>query len=88
LLSASSLKYLYERAAPLDISPKPDITTRIFMLFKCVSEDQLVNWSVAKSRAEEDVIWWRDIVGVDVAQAGDAELFRVLKWGGMEVLRG
>jgi hypothetical protein len=77
----------YERAAPLDISPRPDITTRIFMLFKGVPEHRLVDWSGAQSRAEEDVVWWRHVVGVDLPKAGNANLFRVLEWGGMEVLR-
>lgn len=78
----------YERAAPLDISPQPDIITRIFMLFKGVPEDWLVDWSGAQRRAVEDVDFWRNVVGVDVAKAGDAKLFRVLEWGGMEVKRG
>jgi hypothetical protein len=29
---------------------------------------------------------WVDVVGVDPARAGDATLFRVLEWGGMDVL--
>jgi hypothetical protein len=29
---------------------------------------------------------WVDVVGVDPARAGDATLFRVLEWGGMELL--
>jgi hypothetical protein len=37
-------------------------------------------------QAEKDVVWWADVVGVDLARAGDAALFRVLEWGGMEVL--
>lgn len=78
----------YERAAPLNISPQPDITTRIFMLFKGVTHDQLADWSGAQQRAEEDVVWWRHVVNVDVAKAADLDLFRVLEWGGMEVLRG
>ena len=58
------------------------------MLFKGVPEDCLVDWSGAQRRAGEDVVWWRHVVGVDAAKAGDIELFRVLWWGGMEVLRG
>jgi len=58
------------------------------MVFKGIPEDQLVDWHRAQSRAEEDVIWWRRVVGVDIAKARDAGLFRVLEWGGMEVLRG
>jgi len=78
----------YECTAPLDISPRPNIITHIFMLFKGVPEDQLVDWSGAQRRAMKDVDFWRNVVGVDVAKAGDAKLFRVLEWGGMEVLRG
>jgi len=78
----------YERAAPLEISPQPDIVTRVFMLFKGVREDQLTNWSCAQTKANKDVAWWADVVGVELAQANDTNLFRVLEWGGMEVLRG
>jgi hypothetical protein len=58
------------------------------MLFKGVPEDRLVHWSTAQRNAADDVIRWRDIVGVDPAKAADVNLFRVLEWGGMEVLRG
>jgi hypothetical protein len=33
------------------------------------------------------VDWWKDVVGVDLDQALDVSLYRVLEWGGMEVLR-
>ncbi|KAG2079206.1 hypothetical protein BDR04DRAFT_1226288 [Suillus decipiens] len=75
----------YERAASLSISPQPDIVTRVFMLFRGISKEHLANWSNAQMQAEKDVTWWVDVVGVDVARAGDAALFRVLEWGGMEV---
>ncbi|KAJ3494323.1 hypothetical protein NLJ89_g10833 [Agrocybe chaxingu] len=75
----------YERAAPLDVSPKPDVVTRVFMLFKGVDNHALDHWSVAKAKAAEDVNWWRNVVGVDLDRAMDASLFRVLEWGGMEV---
>ena len=78
----------YEQAAPLNISPQPDITTRIFMLFKGVPRDELEDWCTATRRAGEGVVWWRDVVGIDLAKMEDADLFRVLEWGGMEVLRG
>lgn len=77
----------YERAAPLEISPRPDITTRIFMIFKGVGEDQLADWSDARAMAEKDVAWWGDVVGVELARTSDPTLFRVLEWGGMEVLK-
>jgi hypothetical protein len=57
------------------------------MLFKRVQEYQLVDWFIMKSETEEDVVWWRHIVGVDIKKAADVGLFRVLEWDGMKVLR-
>ncbi|KAG2140417.1 hypothetical protein BD769DRAFT_1430011 [Suillus cothurnatus] len=76
----------YSRAASLDISPQPDVVTRVIMLFKGVGKEQLTNWANAQMQAEKDVAWWVDVVGVDPARARDTTLFRVLEWGGMEVL--
>ncbi|KAG2038512.1 hypothetical protein BDR03DRAFT_954278 [Suillus americanus] len=76
----------YERAASLCISPQPDVVTRVFMLFKGVCKERLANWANAQMQAEKDVAWWVNVVGVDPARAGDVTLFRVLEWGGMEVL--
>jgi hypothetical protein len=56
------------------------------MLFRGIPKEYLANWSKAQMQAERDVGWWVDVVGVDPARAGDATLFRVLEWGGMEVL--
>ncbi|KAJ7177128.1 hypothetical protein C8R46DRAFT_1188738 [Mycena filopes] len=75
----------YEASAALDISPAPDVVTRVFMLFKGVTDDALNGWSEAD--AVNDGERWRQVVGVDVARAADATLFRVLEWGGMEVLK-
>jgi hypothetical protein len=77
----------YEQAASLEISPRPDVVTRVFMLFKGVREEQLASWSGAQIRAEIDVVRWADIVGVELARISDTNLFRVLEWGGMEVLK-
>lgn len=59
------------------------------MLFKGVEEDRLDQWAEARHRAdaERGVDWWRDIVGVDSERVFDQGLFRVLEWGGMEVVR-
>jgi hypothetical protein len=76
----------YERAASLSISPPPDIVTRVFMVFRGIPKEHLTNWAHAQMQAERDVDWWVDVVGVDPARAGDAALFRVLEWGGAEVL--
>ncbi|KAG2031489.1 ubiquitin family protein [Suillus americanus] len=76
----------YERAASLSISPQPDVVTRVFMLFRGICKEHLVDWSNAQMRVEKDVGWWADVVGVDLSSASDMALFRVLEWGGMEVL--
>ncbi|CAE6470268.1 unnamed protein product [Rhizoctonia solani] len=75
----------YERAAPLDVSPAPQVVTRVFMLFQGVEESQVMLWNEAAEMASKDVRVWKDIVGVDIAQVQDKSLFRVLEWGGMEV---
>ncbi|KAG2104640.1 uncharacterized protein F5147DRAFT_638220 [Suillus discolor] len=75
----------YERAAPLSLSPQPDIVTRVFMLFRGIRKEHLADWPNARMQAEKDVAWWADVVGVDLARASDTALFRVLEWGGMEV---
>ncbi|KAG8721305.1 hypothetical protein FRC11_002943, partial [Ceratobasidium sp. 423] len=71
----------YEASAPLQITPAPEITTRVFMLFMGVRESDLGAWVPARVPAQE----WSRIVGVDRAKAKDASLFRVLEWGGMEI---
>ncbi|KEP47991.1 putative ubiquitin [Rhizoctonia solani 123E] len=75
----------YEKAAPLNITPAPDVTTRVFMLFRDVEEGRIEQWDEAVVMANRDVTVWRDVVGVDVAQVQDNSLFRVLEWGRMEV---
>lgn len=77
---------MYERAAPLAIEPTPDVVARIFMLFKGVKANELPVWSEAFGRATEDVGRWADVVGIDLGKVRDAGLFRVIEWGGMEVL--
>ncbi|KAG2113793.1 uncharacterized protein F5147DRAFT_787794 [Suillus discolor] len=76
----------YERAASLNISPQPDVVTRVCMLFKGICKEHLANWPNAQMQAENDVAWWAGVVGVDPTRAGDVTLFRVLEWGGVEVL--
>ncbi|KAJ6465976.1 hypothetical protein DFH09DRAFT_1486115 [Mycena vulgaris] len=73
----------YEHTARLDIVPAPDVVTRVFMLFKGVAAEDVGAWPTGA----EDPARWRAVVGVDVERAQDAGLFRVLEWGGMEVLR-
>ncbi|VDB95548.1 unnamed protein product [Peniophora sp. CBMAI 1063] len=76
----------YEQAARLTVIPSPDVVTRVFMVFRGVSEREMTEWEPAVERAGEDVAFWKDVVGIDASAAQDASLFRVLEWGGMEVL--
>ncbi len=45
----------YEYAAPLEVSPKPDVLTRLFMLFGGVKTDELPRWKASIDRAKENV---------------------------------
>ncbi|KZV82373.1 hypothetical protein EXIGLDRAFT_627164 [Exidia glandulosa HHB12029] len=73
----------YEGAAPMDVTPVPDVMTRVFMLFRGIPKEDVDIWT--SSSIERDPAIWRDVVGVDTARATDEGLFRVLEWGGMEV---
>lgn len=76
----------FERSAPLDIIPKPDVVTRVFMLFQGVNCSDLGNWEEARQRAQQDAFDWRTVVGVESSSRQiDPSLFRVLEWGGMEI---
>ncbi|TFK81788.1 hypothetical protein K466DRAFT_666900 [Polyporus arcularius HHB13444] len=76
----------YERAAELEVTPTPDVVTRVFMLFRGVSAEDTksATWVAARDRAGH-VDQWPSIVGVKV-EAWDKSRFRVLEWGAMEVL--
>lgn len=75
----------YEQAARLTVTPAPDVVTRVFMIFRGVEESEL-QWAPALDRADEDPASWVDIVGIDASAARNTSLFRVIEWGGMEVL--
>jgi hypothetical protein len=80
----------YEQAAPMLVSPKPDVVTRVFMLFRGVAAADVELWQSASvpgptAAAVEGATSWAHIVGVDAGRASDRGLFRVLEWGGMEV---
>ena len=72
----------YDQAAVLVIEPKPDVVTRVFMLFKGVDAAEL-GWEEAVDRVVS--VKWRAVVGVQDS-AMDKGVFRVLEWGGMEVV--
>lgn len=70
----------YATAAPLTVEPKPDVVTRVFMLSKGIKDVDMQEWSASASAQD-----WKTVVGVSAA-AEDESKFRVLEWGGMEVL--
>ena len=72
----------YEQAAVLEVEPKPGVVTRVFMLFKGVDATEL-GWEEARDRVA--TLDWRAAVGVK-ENAMDEGVFRVLEWGGIEVL--
>ncbi|KAI0787401.1 ubiquitin-domain-containing protein [Fomes fomentarius] len=75
---------VYERAAELEVFPAPDVITRIFMLFRGVAAEEVKEWEEARERVGK--VDWRSVVGISVGALSDMERFRVLEWGGMEVL--
>jgi hypothetical protein len=78
-------QHAYEKAAPLDVEPKPDVVARVFMLFQGVGDVDLEDWEGAAQRFKEPVERWADVIGIDKASVLDQSLFRVIEWGGMEV---
>ncbi len=78
---------VYERAAELEVTPTPDVVTRVFMLFRGVSgeEAESASWQPARDRSTSVAVDWPSVVGVQV-DAWDNNRFRVLEWGAMEVL--
>ncbi|KDQ56417.1 hypothetical protein JAAARDRAFT_59294 [Jaapia argillacea MUCL 33604] len=73
----------YSAAAPLNITPKPDRVLRVFMLFKGVSGEDVGLWESGEGKWD-----WREVVGVNGGEEreGGEGLFRVVEWGGMEVV--
>ncbi|GAA5941795.1 hypothetical protein JCM10213_008128 [Rhodosporidiobolus nylandii] len=70
----------YSQAAKLAIEPKPDVITRVFLLFRGVDASEADDWKKAR-----EVDWARE-VGIEAEKVKDDGLFRVLEWGGMEVI--
>ncbi|GAA5823218.1 hypothetical protein JCM3770_004327 [Rhodotorula araucariae] len=70
----------FARAAELNVEPRPDVVTRVFLLFKGVDAGGAnEGW-----RSVDAVDWVRE-VGLEEDKVRDEALFRVLEWGGMEV---
>ncbi len=74
---------VYERAAQLEVTPAPDVVTRVFMLFRGVAAEDVDELLAARERVGR--VDWVEVVGV-APSALDSTRFRVLEWGAMEVL--
>ena len=84
-----------DKAAPLVVTPAPDVIVRVYMLFTCVGacSSKLISrsgvdaddasWAVARQRASS--VDWRSVVGADWASYERVDLVRVLEWGGCAV---
>ena len=71
----------------MEVSPSPNVTVRVFMLFKGLKEDEARRWIATAEAGENDASHWRSVVGIDgTSLAADTSLFRVVEWGGMEVV--
>ena len=59
---------VYEWAASLHVAPRPDVVTRVFMLFRRVAVGDLGLWEAASTRAADTgklgSMYWADIVAV------------------------
>ncbi|GAA5890595.1 hypothetical protein JCM6882_002974 [Rhodosporidiobolus microsporus] len=71
---------VHKQAASLEVEPRPDVVTRVFLLFKGVDVSETGKW-----RKAESVDWVKE-VRVDPDEVANEALFRVLEWGGMEVV--
>ncbi|KAG8952354.1 hypothetical protein FRC04_004782 [Tulasnella sp. 424] len=91
-----ALRFIPQRTfhptAALEITPTPEVVTRIFMVFQGVSIYQLDYWKDAAGRCKgspwkSDTNVWMHIVGVEYEERQrDEKLFRVVEWrdGGIE----
>jgi hypothetical protein len=80
----------YERAALLSVSPQPTSITRLFMLWRGLSTEDLEGnhnaWRDAVSRASDmRVEEWVGVVGAPFPPSSVDQKLRILEWGGMEV---
>lgn len=77
----------FEAAAPMEVTPQPDVVTRIFMVARGLDDEEVQReqWADASLRASRPVEIWQRIVGMSLERASDPTIFRVLEWGGMFV---
>lgn len=79
----------FDKAATLTISGAvPKAVARVFMLFRGVQHDEL-NGLKRQHRSNLKLAYkinWPRIIGLDIHGMEDESAFRVLEWGGMEVV--
>lgn len=71
----------FDAAAPMVVTPKPDVVTRIFMVARGLNDEEAQRevWKDASFRASEPVEFWQAIVGISLQRTLDPTLFRVLE---------
>lgn len=74
-----------DHAAILDAEPKPDVVAHVSTLFRGITSEVAGEQICSVARARVGEVDWVKIAGV-YAAARDERQFRVLGWGGMEVL--
>ncbi|KAF9260587.1 hypothetical protein L218DRAFT_1002550 [Marasmius fiardii PR-910] len=76
----------YDGAAPMEVNPRSNVATRVFMLFKGVLKMQgTLKWDKAVERSRDAVGFWRDVIGTQLELSEENPRLRVLEWGGMEI---
>lgn len=66
--------------ALLEVTPKPDVLIRIFLLFKGVRTEDWNDWQGVTEQSFD----WQRVVGIKDTSP-NPELFEVREWGGMQV---
>jgi hypothetical protein len=79
-----------EAAAPLSISPVPDITIRVLMLFKGLSASVALAWDSVQPSFGQGPGIWKDRIGVKLKMMDGRrypyeKYLCVIELGGMEV---
>jgi hypothetical protein len=75
----------YEAASPLSTSPSPDITIRMFMLFRGLTTRAAVQWDIIKPSFNQGSGIWVNIVCPGTSLTNKSLPLSVVELGGMEV---
>jgi hypothetical protein len=75
----------YEAAAPLSVSPTPDITIRVLVLFKGLNAQAAGIWDMVGPTFATPSSIWKGIVNPGTNLTDESYPFSVTELGGMEV---